>query len=197
MLLVTAMAAACVPGPGVDDYATKVAEGRAVKDESFRSSPDSPIPPQKKNTLLPLAYYPVDERYAVPAVLELSQDRSRLQIPTSTGKLRDYERIGTLKFSLDGQRLQLTAFSEVGQPLSRLFVPFADTTSGEETYAAGRYMELDPTATGIYVVDFNGAYHPFCYYNEEYDCPFPPAENRLAVPIRAGERMPERRSAER
>ena len=58
-------------------------------------------------------------------------------------------------------------------------MPFADTTSGEETYAAGRYMELDPTATGIYVIDFNGAYHPFCYYNAEYDCPFPPAENRL------------------
>ena len=47
--------------------------------------------------------------------------------------------------------MQLTAFSEVGQRVSRLFVPFADTTSGEETYAAGRYMELDPTATGIYV----------------------------------------------
>ena len=76
--------------------------------------------------------------------------------------------------------MRLTAFSEVGQPMSRLFVPFADTTSGEETYAAGRYMELDPTVTGIYVIDFNGAYHPFCYYNAEYDCPFPPAENRLA-----------------
>ena len=191
------LAAACTPGPKVEDYGTQIAENRAIKDESFRNSSDSPIPPDKKNTLLPLAYYPVDEVYAVPAVLELSDDRSRLQIPTSTGKLRDYERIGTLKFSLNGQRLQLTAFSELGQPMSRLFVPFADATSGEETYAAGRYMELDPTATGIYVVDFNGAYHPYCYYNPEYDCPFPPAENRLAVPIRAGERMPEKKSATR
>jgi uncharacterized protein (DUF1684 family) len=197
VLLAATVAGACRPGPKVEDYGTQVAENRAVKDESFRSSPDSPIPPAKKNTLLPLAYYPVDEGYAVPAVLELSDDRSRLQIPTSTGKLRDYERIGTLKFSIKGQRLQLTAFSEVGQRMSRLFVPFADATSGEETYAAGRYMELDPTATGIYVVDFNGAYHPFCYYNEEYDCPFPPAENRLSVPIRAGERMPEKKSATR
>jgi uncharacterized protein (DUF1684 family) len=191
------LAGACVPGPGLEDYGAKVVEGRALKDESFRSSPDSPIPPEKKNTLLPLAYYPVDEMYAVPAMLELSGDRSRLQIPTSTGKLRDYERVGALKFSLKGTRLQLTAFSEVGQPLSRLFVPFADDTSGAETYAAGRYLELDPTATGIYVVDFNGAYHPFCYYNEEYDCPFPPAENRLAVPIRAGERLPDRSAATR
>jgi uncharacterized protein len=197
VVLAVVGAAGCAPGSGVEDYGARVAETRAIKDESFRTASDSPIPAAKKNTLLPLAYFPVDEGYAVPAVLELSQDRSRLQIPTSTGKLRDYERIGTLKFSLKGQRLQLTAFGEVGQRMSRLFVPFADTTSGEETYAAGRYLELDPTATGIYVVDFNGAYHPFCYYNEEYDCPFPPAENRLPVPIRAGERMPERRSAAR
>jgi len=191
LALLTALpVAACVPGSGVEDYAGKVTENRALKDESFRSASDSPIPPAKKDTLLPLAYYPVDEAYAVPAELELSEDRSRLKIPTSTGKLRDYERLGTLRFSLNGQRLQLTAFSEVGQRVSRLFVPFADATSGEETYAAGRYMELDPTATGIYVVDFNGAYHPYCYYNEEYDCPFPPAENRLDVPIRAGERLP-------
>jgi uncharacterized protein len=182
--------AACSPGPGGEDYAETIAANRALKDESFRSSPDSPVPPDKKNALLPLSYYPVDEAYAVPASLELSQDRSRLQIPTSTGKLRDYERIGTLRFSLQGAPTQLTAFSEVGQPISRLFVPFADITSGGETYAAGRYLELDPTATGIYVVDFNVAYHPFCYYNEEYDCPFPPAENRLQVPIKAGERLP-------
>ncbi|HQZ39092.1 MAG TPA: DUF1684 domain-containing protein [Vicinamibacterales bacterium] len=183
--------AGCTPGPGVEDYAAKIAEARAEKDAAFQSSPDSPIPPDKKNVLLPLAYYPIDEMYAVPAELEMSRDRSRLQIPTSTGKLRDYERIGTLRFSLKGTVTQLTAFSEVGQPLSRLFVPFADETSGTETYAAGRYLELDPTVTGIYVIDFNGAYHPFCYYNTGYDCPYPPAENRLAVPIRAGERLPE------
>ena len=68
-------------------------------------------------------------------------------------------------------------------------MPFSDLTSGAETYPAGRYMELDPTPTGIYVVDFNIAYHPYCYYSPEYDCPFPPKENRLEVPIRAGERM--------
>jgi len=187
--------AGCTPGPGGEDYESKVAEARAEKDAAFLNSPDSPIPPDKKNVLLPLAYYPVDEDYAVPAELEMSPDRSRLQIPTSTGKLRDYERIGTLRFMLKGTPTRLTAFSEVGQPISRLFVPFADETSGSETYAAGRYLELDPTATGIYVIDFNGAYHPFCYYNTEYDCPYPPAENRLAMPVRAGERLPEQSRA--
>src|SRR5262245_29946909 len=74
VLLATTVAGACTPGPKVEDYGTRVAENRAIKDENFRSAPDSPIPPDKKNTLLPLAYYPVDEHYAVPAVLDLSDD---------------------------------------------------------------------------------------------------------------------------
>jgi uncharacterized protein (DUF1684 family) len=50
-------------------------------------------------------------------------------------------------------------------------------------------MNLDPSPSGIYIVDFNIAYNPYCYYNPAYDCPLPPSENRLTVPIRAGERM--------
>jgi uncharacterized protein (DUF1684 family) len=196
LLAMTALAG-CAPGSAIDDYGASIARDRTLKDESFRSSADSPVPPDKRTTLLPLAYYPIDESFAVPAQLEVSRDRTRLKIPTSTGKLRDYERIGMLRFSLHGQPTQLTAFSEVGQPVSRLFVPFADATSGSETYAAGRYLELDPTATGIYLVDFNAAYHPFCYYNVEYDCPYPPAENRLTVPVRAGERLPDAGTATR
>ncbi|MEZ5285961.1 MAG: DUF1684 domain-containing protein [Vicinamibacterales bacterium] len=179
--LVAALAA-CAPSQSPEEaYTARVTQARVEKDEAFRSSTESPIPPDRKNALLPLAYYPVDEDYAVPAELELSPDRSRLQIPTSTGKLRDYERIGTLRFSLAGTPTQLTAFSEVGQPVSRLFVPFADETSGAETYAAGRYLELDPTATGIYVIDFNDAYHPFCYYNSE-----------MRLPVSSGREPPER-----
>lgn len=183
-------AAACGSQPVEEDYAAKISTIRANKDESFKSDPDSPIPPDKKNTLLPLAYFPIDELYAVPATLEPSADRTRIEVPTSIGKIRQLERIGTLKFSLKGQPLRLTAFRDLeSQDLNRLFVPFADQTSGAETYQAGRYMELDPTPTGIYVVDFNVAYNPYCYYSPEYDCPFPPKENRLDVPIRAGEKM--------
>ena len=68
-------------------------------------------------------------------------------------------------------------------------MPFGDLTNGAETYPGGRYLELERTATGIYDLDFNRAFHPFCYYNPVYDCPYPPRENRLAVPVRAGEKM--------
>lgn len=188
--LLAAAAAACGSQPVEEDYTAKITAIRDAKNESFRNDPESPIPPDKKATLLPLAYYPIDEIYAVPATLQPSADRARIEVPTSIGKIRTLERIGALKFSLKGQPLQLTAFRDIeSRDVNRLFVPFADQTSGTETYPAGRYMELDPTATGIYVVDFNVAYNPYCYYSPEYDCPFPPKENRLDVPIRAGEKI--------
>jgi uncharacterized protein (DUF1684 family) len=73
--------------------------------------------------------------------------------------------------------------------MNHLTLMFSDMTSGTETYAAGRYIDLERTASDIYALDFNLAYHPYCYYNPSYECPYPPPENRLQVPIHAGERM--------
>lgn len=156
----------------------------------FRESSDSPIPPDKRGDLLPLTYFAVDESYSVPASLKLSDDRPSFEMPTSTGKLRRMQRVGVLEFTLKGQPLSLGAFVEEGAGrIQQLFVPFTDLTTGTETYAAGRYLDLDPTPTGIYVIDFNQAYNPYCAYNESYDCPYPPPSNRLKMPVRAGERM--------
>jgi uncharacterized protein len=190
LLLLTVAISACGSQPKEEDYPKKIAAIRSAKDESFKTDPDSPIPADKKASLLPLAYFPIDESYAVPASLEPAADRTRIEVPTSIGKIRQLERLGALKFSLKGQSMRLTAFRDLeSREANRLFVPFTDLTSGTETYSAGRYMELDPTPTGIYVVDFNIAYNPYCYYSPEYDCPYPPKENRLSIPIRAGERM--------
>jgi uncharacterized protein (DUF1684 family) len=111
-------------------------------------------------------------------------------MPTSTGKIRQQHRVGVLEFTLKGQPLTLGAFVEAGADVNRLFVPFSDMTSGTESYAAGRYLELDRTPTGLYTIDFNQAYNPYCYYNADFDCPYPPRESRLPLPIRAGERLP-------
>ena len=90
--------------PKEEDYPAKIAAIRAAKDDSFKNDPDSPVPADKKATLLPLAYFPIDESYAVPASLEPAAERTRIQVPTSTGKMRNIERIGTLKFSLKASR---------------------------------------------------------------------------------------------
>ena len=65
------------------DYTTKIAAIRAAKDENFKTDPDSPVPADKKATLIPLAYFPIDESYAVPASLEPAAERTRMQVPTS------------------------------------------------------------------------------------------------------------------
>jgi uncharacterized protein (DUF1684 family) len=120
----------------------------------------------------------------------VATDGATMEMPTSTGQRRQMQRVGRLEFSLKGQSLTLGAFVEAGsQSFDRLFVPFTDLTSGTETYPAGRYLDLDRNRTGIYIIDFNRAYNPYCYYNPTYDCPYPPRENRLRVPIRAGEKM--------
>ncbi|HUL71487.1 MAG TPA: DUF1684 domain-containing protein [Vicinamibacterales bacterium] len=191
-----AAAGACTSGPPppVDTrpYDQQVLAFRAEKDEAFRVGADSPIPEAARATFTGLAYYPVDPAYRVPA--SLAEDRSGppsiLELQTSTDQRRKMRRVGSLTFTLGEASYKLTAFADLDAPtMNRLFVPFADLTSGDETYRGGRYLELDRTPTGLYDLDFNRAYHPFCVYNSTYDCPIPPRENRLPVAIRAGERL--------
>jgi uncharacterized protein len=178
------------PPESAGDYVSQIQVERTAKDESFRNQPGEPVPASKAGEFLPLKYFPPDEDYVVPASLEPAKERIVVDMPTSTGKVRKHQRVGVLQFTLKGQPLTLGAFVEAGAGLNRLFVPFSDMTSGTETYAAGRYLELDRTSSGVYTIDFNKAYNPYCYYNPTYDCPYPPRESRLPLPIRAGERLP-------
>lgn len=190
--LIVATACTSGPPPPPDEASSiqGVEQWRSVRARYMQDDPESPIPADKKDVLLPLRYWTPDPSYIVPAELQLSRERPVLEMPTSTGTLRKMERVGTLEFSLHGQPMTLDAFVEYGQPLRSLFVPFADTTTGSDSYAAGRYLDIELTPTGIYEVDFNKAYNPSCAYNERYECPYPPASNRLKVAIRAGEKAP-------
>src|SRR5215470_7960549 len=189
------MLCACTSGPPAPDedagsYVREVADARAEKDRVFAADAQT-IPPDKRAIFLPLKYYAVDPALKVPAALTLSKDRPVFDMPTSTGTNRKMQRVGVLEFILQGQPTSLAAFVEDGtQQITSLFVPFADLTTGKETYSAGRYLDLKPTATGFYVIDFNRAYNPTCAYNPTWECPYPPAENRLKASIRAGEKAP-------
>ena len=72
-----------------EDYSSTIAAQRAAKDEAFKAQPGNPVPPDKMAALVPLAYFPIDEMYAVPASLDPAGERTRLKVPTSTGKIRD------------------------------------------------------------------------------------------------------------
>jgi hypothetical protein len=188
-------ASACTSGPSAppDDatYIEALSAARAFKDKSFRETSDSPIPKEKRDTLLPLKYYPVDPAYSVPASLKLADEQPVFEMPTSTGALRKMQLVGTLEFTLQGAKQSLGAFVPEGtRQITSLFIPFADMTTGKETYVAGRYLDIDPTSTGYYTIDFNRAYNPYCAYSPTYECPFPPSGNRLAAAVRAGEKAP-------
>jgi len=183
--LLWGLMAACTPAPAA--YPDQIAAWHAEKDQFMRESPDSPIPADR------LTYFSIDPAYRVPAALQPAPPGPAVEMPTSTGQRRKMRRVGTLAFTLKGQPRSLGAFVEADEKdMRRLFVPFGDLTNGLETYQGGRYLDLDRTATGVYDLDFNRAYHPFCLFNPSYDCPYPPAESRLKTPVRAGERLPAR-----
>jgi hypothetical protein len=92
---------------------------------------------------------------------------------------------------VDGDEVTIQAY-KADPDDDRLWVPFRDATSGEETYGAGRYLDLEAdthrTDDGRWILDFNEAYNPTCAYSDRYECPLPPTENWLDVRIEAGER---------
>lgn len=195
------MAAACTSGPQpMDDsgYEREVLAWRAAKDAMFKSNadanrdgrPDSPLLNADRATFTGLPYWPVNSMFRVAA--RLDEDRSNttiIELPTSSTEMRRMQRVGSLRFAFAGEPLSLTAFADEGvRVITRLFVPFGDLTSGTDTYQGGRYLDLERTPTGLYDLDFNRAYHPYCVYNIEYVCPVPPRENRLTIAVRAGEK---------
>ncbi|MFE6410953.1 DUF1684 domain-containing protein [Streptomyces sp. NPDC057837] len=117
--------------------------------------------------------------------------------PTTVGAVVEglqhvYDAPGTIRFGIDGLTPDLTAFTG-GTPGS-LLVLFSDATSGVTTYGAGRALHVDaPAPDGTVVLDFNRATNLPCAYTDFATCPLPPAGNRLAVAVEAGERIPHER----
>ncbi len=186
------MAPACgPPAPDDSNYLTVLVEDRAYKDEFLKTSPDSRVPLDRRSWMLPLRYYEPDLAYRVPAQLAISDDQPVVEIPSTAGYLRNFQVVGHLEFVLNGESRRLAALVELpAADFSRLFVPFRDQTSGTDTYPAGRYLDIDVSSTGVYDLDFNRAYHPDCYFDEAYDCPYPPPQNRLTTKVLAGEKLP-------
>ena len=157
---------------------------RADKDKFFKDSHHSPLSHSDRHTFVGLNYYEPNESlvFTVPMI---AGDGSEIHIPTSDEREKVYKRAGTVSFEVGGEPVDLTLF-DTGHP--GLFLPFRDATSGETTYGAGRYIDLEPNPDGTITVDFNYAYNPSCVYSDGFSCPLPPIENWLGVPIEAGEK---------
>jgi uncharacterized protein (DUF1684 family) len=156
---------------------------RHEKDDFFRHDPHSPLTPDQRVDFAGLKYFPENPALDLKLEVEEFSEKQTVAMQTTTGDVQDYERFGRFRFTVEGEEVELTLFHNP----HGFFLPFADSLAGKETYGAGRYLEPDLLLDGRFHVDFNLAYNPYCAYNELYSCPITPAENRLKVPIRAGE----------
>ena len=158
---------------------------RRQKDQFFQTDQQSPLTPDQQQTFHGLRYFPGNPALRFTLKVEEFPEKSEIVMQTSTGETRQYVRYGTVSFPIDGQQATLTIYAtEHG-----FFLPFTDALAGEETYAAGRYLDPVVLEDGRLLIDFNLAYNPYCAYNDAWSCPITPLENRLKVPIRAGEKL--------
>ena len=163
---------------------TVLEEFRKEKDEFLIHDYQSPLTSSQKQKFSGLSYFAENPDLRMELALEEFPVKEEGQIQTSTGDVQVFERVGRIQFSVAGEPAALTIFSnEHGY-----FLPFVDSLAGKETYPAGRYVEPEDVGDGRLLVDFNYAYNPNCAYNERWSCPLTPFENRLRVPIRAGEK---------
>lgn len=164
---------------------SELEEIRGEKDAFFRESEHSPLLPEQRKVFTGLNYFPENPDLRLEVEVERFKVQEKIQIQTNTGEVQIYTRYGRFTFMVDGDPAELTILENE----NGYFLPFADSLAGTETYGAGRYIEPSRLADGRFEVDFNDAYNPYCAYNETWSCPLTPPENRLKVPVSAGEKV--------
>lgn len=130
--------------------------------------------------------FPVDEDWKIEATFEPYSPPKKILIPDIIGTVEEEDCPGAIVFEKSGKEFRIDAIAGG----TRYFLIFADETSGEETYGAGRFMYVDkPDSAGKILLDFNKAYNPPCVFTKFATCPLPPKDNYLKLRIEAGEKM--------
>jgi uncharacterized protein (DUF1684 family) len=138
-----------------------------------------------------LHWYAPDPRYRVEAKWIPFTPAHEESIPTIIGTTLKLPVPGIAEFTLDGHTVQLEpVIEEPGD--KQLFFILRDTTSKSTTYGAARFLYADFPSNGLdqpghLTLDFNRLQNPPCAYTPYATCPLPPAKNRLAIALPAGE----------
>lgn len=144
---------------------------------------------QRLKNFRTLERYEANPKFALMATIEKYETPQELEMITARQQFKKQYRYARLLFEIDGQSLELIAFKSAleGEGSEILFIPFADKTSGRDTYGGGRYLIVEEPREGDSVfIDFNLVTNPLCSYADIYNCILPPHENRLRVSILAG-----------
>jgi uncharacterized protein (DUF1684 family) len=181
------------------DPALALERWHTVREQLYREHPQSPVPAEARGRFR-AAYFEQDPLLRFELAIEPAPPPApgafALELPNSGADTLSFSRVGRIAVPFaDGTRT-LSVFWMAGYA-GGLFIPFRDATNGQETYGAGRYLvdsaksaDLggDPARQTL-IVDFNFAYQPSCAFDPRWACPLAPPENRLDLPIRAGERL--------
>ena len=200
---------------GADEQET-LRRFRAGKDELFAGHPQSALDATAREHFTGLRYFPYAPELRVEATLmplaAPPPDEQEPQLEASGPHTMRFQRAARAHFTLDGAAAELTLYW-IDVYGGGLFLAFRDATCPNESYGGGRYLldtakgsdfihldggldggpddareEAMGYAGGRILLDFNYAYNPSCAYDARWVCPLAPAENRLPMPIRAGER---------
>ncbi len=172
-------------------YISRIEADRRERETFFRNSEQSPVPAEIRPTWSGLEFYPVDPNLRLEAPLVRKTTGREFAMATSTGEQRPCREIGYFLVDLGAGEEQLPVYEFLNEEDADadLFLPFTDaTTDDEETYPAGRYLNVASLGRGRYLLDFNLAYNPYCAYGGAWDCPVAPPENHLEAAVRVGEK---------
>ncbi|MDE2812756.1 MAG: DUF1684 domain-containing protein [Gemmatimonadota bacterium] len=170
-----------------DSIRTQIEALRAAKDSLLKSE-DSPLLPAQRARFEQLAYYPIDLRYRLRGELHIYGRQRIVEIPNTDGTTTELERFGRFVAAFGEKDFWLEVYRSPQTGEAEVF--FKDLTNGHTTYGGGRYARLTREDDGMYGIDFNNAYNPYCAYNPAYICPLPPRQNHLDFAVEAGELMP-------
>ena len=173
-----------------EQYVARIEKERHAKNDEFRRVQGSPLSAEQRQEIERLNYYTPNKTYRITAQFEPFPVRDTIAMRLTDGKDEKYLRWGRASSEWQKQQQRLTVFRKANGPDTTLFIPFTDKTNGFDTYGGGRYLDApkpSPDNQEI-TLDFNTAYNPYCAYNNDYACPVPPADNRLKVAIKAGEK---------
>ena len=165
-------------------HRTELKEFRADKDAFYAHDHRSPLTPAPQRIFKALPYFSENNDLVIKSKIDRNVRPDVVRMETTKGTEQSDRRYGIVHFEVEGQPAEVTLYASDSS--RNLFLPFRDATSGKETYGAGRYLDIEARGDEV-VIDFNYAYNPYCAYNADWNCPLPPAENWIKVPIRAGE----------
>jgi uncharacterized protein (DUF1684 family) len=135
-----------------------------------------------------LTYYPIDPAWRITGRFEPFDPPRQTVHQLDIGPSGPRQVPGRVHFTVPGHPLPLTLEPVLEEDSGRLFFVFGDPTNRTDTSPAGRFLYADLPRDASCILDFNQAFNPPCAFTAFASCPIPPANNRLPVPITAGEK---------